>query len=128
MGEGTHSTVTDVSPGLPADLVALRSRLEERWRTTLQQVQEIGLKIESMSGKQPGEGVQTLLETLFALSKTPSHVFLRQLQESPVAVVGLVELLLALAVGELMFRVGLDEVIDGSDADQMGGEPGRDTR
>lgn len=128
MCEGTDRSVTDVSPVLPANLMLFRSRLEEQWRTTVDQVQGIGVVIKSMADKEPGAGVLTLIETLFSLSRTSPVVFVQQLERSPPAVVNLVKLLLALAVSELMYRVNLDEVLDGSDADQMGGESGRDTR
>ena len=119
--------MTEVSPVLPPDLVALRSRIEERWRIVIQQLYGAALLIESMTCRSTGQGMPRMLDVLSTLSTLPRTVFLKELEESPDSVVSLVKELLALAVSEMGYRVGLDEVLDGSYENRMGGEPGRDT-
>jgi len=116
MCEGTDRSVTDVSPVMTADMAALRSKLEGLWKTVIQKAQRSGLKIEFMTGGQPGEGVELLIDELYRLSEEPPTVFLQQLVETNLGGILFVEELLGLAVGELTYRVGLDEVLDGSDA------------
>jgi len=112
MGEGTDRSVTDVSPALPADLVALRSELEEKWRTMLQQMYDTASAIESMTGRPAGHGMPRLVDVLYTLSTLPRAVFLKELEESPDSVIRVVKQLLGLAVGEMAYRIRLDEVTE----------------
>lgn len=126
MGQDTDRNALDVSEALPAEVLALRSRLEEQWRIMLERVQAAALVIDFIRSGPPGRGMARMVDVLFTLSTLPRDVFLKELEESPDAVLDLLQGLLGLAVGELGYRVSLDKVLDGNDADQVGGESGRD--